>query len=59
MGTYCDADIEAGYRDMLDDVYGVVNICGIAVSASVALERVDPVAYRIGLTEYADTISDD
>lgn len=40
------------YDDMLDELYGVIDICGIECSASVALQRVDEIAYRVGMSDY-------
>lgn len=44
------------YADMLDDVYGEIEICGYQYSASVALKRIDPTAYNEGFHNYCDTI---
>jgi len=33
------------YDDMLDEMFGTVEICGIEYSASIALYRVDEIAY--------------
>lgn len=54
-----DYEIEQSYQDMLDDCYGDVLIGGLTYSTSVALQRVDPIAYRIGLSEYADALAED
>lgn len=47
---------ESIYDDMLDDCYGDINICGIDYPASIALYRVDEIAYRCGMNDYIDTI---
>ena len=47
---YCEDD----YADMLDEVYGTVEIAGQKFCTSYALEKLDPVSYHIGLTEYVD-----
>lgn len=44
------------YRDMLDDAYGDVTICGMTYSAGRALEACDPVAFRIGMGDYESEI---
>lgn len=49
-------DIEEAYRDMLDECYGEIEICGCTYPASVALARVDPIAYRHGLLDYEDSL---
>lgn len=45
------------YADMLDDVYGEIEICGYIYSASVALKRIDPIAYEQRFRNYCDTIN--
>lgn len=40
------------YVDMLDDIYGEVEICGNQYSAGLALKEVDPVAFRCGLHDF-------
>ena len=48
------------YEDMLDDCYDVIKICGLEYSPSIALYRVDEVAYNCGLDDYISfLISDD
>ena len=52
-------DIADYYNDMLDDCYGEVEICGLEYSASIALQRVDTVAYNCGLNDFIDSIQQD
>ena len=40
------------YDEMLDDVYGDVEICGMNYSSSQALKELDPIAYRCGKGDY-------
>ena len=47
-----DYEIEQEYKDMLDDVYGAVDIAGFKYETSQALKEVDPIAYRVGLSDY-------
>ncbi len=47
----CD---ESYYDDLLDDCYGEIEICGYTYSASIALYRVDPVAYNCGRSDWED-----
>lgn len=42
---------EDSYRELLDDLYGDVEICGLSYSASNALESVDPIAFRCGFSD--------
>lgn len=40
------------YDEMLDDVYGDVEICGMNYSSIQALKLLDPVAYRCAKNDY-------
>jgi predicted nucleic acid-binding Zn-ribbon protein len=51
----CDHCDESDYVDMIDDVYGEVEICGMSYRASYALEMVDPVAFRVGFSDWASS----
>lgn len=53
ISEYADEQL---YSDMLDDCYGDVDICGYSYSASIALERVDPIAYRCGLSDWRSDV---
>lgn len=43
---------ESGFRDMLDECYEPVDICGYKYDAGRALESVDPTAFRCGYADY-------
>lgn len=45
---------EDDYRNMLDDIYGDVNICGINYNAGYALEQIDPIAFNVGFSDYQE-----
>lgn len=47
---------EESYDEMLDDCYGEIEICGMSYMASDALKSVDPIAYRCGFHDYANSI---
>ena len=47
------------YDEMLDDCYGEIEICGYSYAASIALYRVDPIAYRCGFSDYCDSLYSD
>lgn len=47
------------YDEMLDEVYGEVDICGYSYSASYALRNLDPTAYRCGMNDYYDSLYSD
>lgn len=53
-------DTEESYRDMLDECYSFKAVGGIfaAMSPANVLEEVDPVAYRCGLNDYEDSLTD-
>jgi hypothetical protein len=43
---------EEEYRDMLDELYGDVEICGMKFSSGRALQELDPVAFHRGKSDY-------
>lgn len=47
---------EDGYDEWLDELYPDTEICGISYSASIALKRVDPVAYDCGFYDYQEHV---
>lgn len=47
------------YDDMLDECYGEIDICGISYAVSLALYRVDEVAYNCGKNDYYDSLQQD
>lgn len=48
------------YDEWLDEIYGgTVEICGLSYSPSIALERVDPIAYNCGKNDYIDGLASD
>lgn len=49
---------DSDYRDILDEVYGDVEICGMTFSSGRALEELDPTAFRCGKADHEDTIED-
>jgi hypothetical protein len=51
-----DGDLDQRYRDMLNECYPVVSICGYEYDPAEALAQIDPVAYRCG---FADYVGDD
>lgn len=44
------------YMELLNDVYEPVSICGMEYDAGRALEAIDPVAFRCGLSDYESEI---
>jgi len=53
MAKITDYEIEESYKMMLDDVYGTVMIAGYEYDTSRALYECDPIAYRVGLSDYS------
>ena len=51
--------LEEMYDEMLDDVYGDIEICGYHYPASKALFDVDPTAYRCGFNDWLDSMIQD
>ncbi len=47
------------YDDMLDDIYPDVKIGGLMYSQSVALYRIDPIAYQVGMNDYESALRSD
>lgn len=52
--TLSEYELAGMYDDMLDDVYGDVEIAGLTYSTSHALKEVDPIAYRVGFSDWLD-----
>lgn len=51
--------LEEYFDDMLDDCYQDVVIAGLAYSASVAFKRIDPIAYRVAMSDYESYLRTD
>jgi hypothetical protein len=49
-------DVEELYRDLLDECYPEVKFGELTYSPALVLESVDPTAFRIGASEYADSM---
>jgi hypothetical protein len=53
-----EQDIQERFDEMLDDVYGdidgMISVAGYRFNVSVALRKLDPIAYRCGLSDYED-----
>jgi hypothetical protein len=55
MTKLSDYEIEQQYKEMLDVSYGTVKIAGYEYGTAYALEECDPIAYRVGLSDYEGT----
>lgn len=49
-----NANADEYYKDMIDECYGDIEIMGMHYCASTALERLDPIAYRCGYSDWMD-----
>lgn len=49
---------DSDYRDILDDLYGTVEVCGMTMDSGRVLEEMDPTAFRCGKADYEDGIED-
>lgn len=47
-------DREELYDQMLDEVYGCVNVAGLEYSTSDVQKEIDPTAYSCGVNDYID-----
>ena len=47
---------EETYNDLLDSCYEEIDICGLKYFPSFAFYRVDPIAYRCGMNDFADSM---
>ena len=52
-------DLEQLYRDMLDECEPEVKVAGLSFCASRIVEELDPVAFRCGVCDYADSLVND
>lgn len=53
-----ETELEVMYVDMLD-CEGPVNIAGISMDISGILKECDPIAYNVGMSDYASSLIDD
>lgn len=47
------------YDNMLDDCYPEVKVGGLMYAQSVALYRLDPIAYQVGMNDYESSLRTD
>lgn len=47
---------EETYKDLIDELDGVITVASIKFCASRILEELDPVAFRCGLNDYVDSL---
>lgn len=51
--------LEDRYDEMLDDVYGDVEVAGMSYATSRVLKEIDDVAYRTGFNDWLDSEASD
>lgn len=49
-----DYTAHTNYDDMLDEVYPDLTVAGMGMSTSRVLKEVDPIAYRVGFSDWCD-----
>ena len=49
-------EIEDLYKDVLDQTYGTVMVAGMEYETSRALYELDPIAYRVGFSDWLDCL---
>jgi hypothetical protein len=49
-------DLLNQYDDMLDDCHPLIEICGHKYEPSTVLKRTDPICYKIGFQDWADSM---
>lgn len=47
---------EDSYEEVLNDLYGVIDICGYSYNAGYVLKTLDPIAFSCGANDYANFI---
>ena len=52
--VFDESELETMYDEMLDELYGEPECCGITVTPHTFIEEQDPTAYRCGYNDYVD-----
>jgi hypothetical protein len=53
-----DYELEELYKESLDEIYGTVKVAGYEYDTSRALYELDPIAYRVGFSDWLDSLDD-
>jgi hypothetical protein len=56
---YTEIEIEEQFDEFLDEAYPVVKIGELTFYPSQILKNCDPIAYRIGVSEYEDMLDEE
>lgn len=57
--TITESEAFEQYNQMLDDCYPSVKVCGYEYDPSRALKELDPIAYRVGFSDYCSSLESD
>ena len=57
--TMTEAEALEQYDQTLDECYPMVSVCGYEYDPSRALKELDPIAYRVGFSDYCSSIEED
>lgn len=52
-------EFEQMYDEMLDEVYGTVEVAGVMYDTSVVWKNADPIAYGVGMGDYANHLMEE
>ena len=52
-------EAEESFNDMLNETSGVISVGTLCWAASDVLREMDPIAYRVGLNDYIDSLGID
>ena len=53
-----ERELDADHCNILNEMYGTINICGLDYDAADALRSTDPVAFRCSFSDYIDSRDD-
>jgi len=52
-------EFEQMYDEWLDEVYGTVEVAGVMYDTSVLWKNADPIAYEVGMGDYANHLMEE
>lgn len=55
LNEFDELDMDTLYDEMLDECYRPIEICGLRYYPSDIFEKIDPVAYRCGFSDFVDS----
>lgn len=58
MAKIADYQLQEMYKEFIDDTTEPITIWGMEYSASTVLSEVDPIAYRVGYSDWLDGLDD-